>query len=91
MEAELEAECMRRGDGVAPRPPGLIVDTSLLDDPELAALVSGADDPDACFLLASEEDGLALRPPGEHDRPGVRASFPPDCERKPGDNYVFRV
>lgn len=30
------------------------------------------------FLIGESEGALDLRPPREHDRPGVRASFPPD-------------
>ena len=37
-----------------------------------------AGDASSAFLISSREGVLDLRPPGEHDRPGIRALFPPD-------------
>lgn len=77
MEAEsLETEVAPPSD--APRPrivvaAGTVVPASLSG---LARAV-GADEEEA-FLLGMHEGVLDLRPPGEHDRPGVRAIFPPD-------------
>jgi hypothetical protein len=34
--------------------------------------------PEAAYALVETDSGLELRPPGEHERAGVRATFPPD-------------
>ncbi len=34
---------------------------------------------DGAFLLGEHEQALDLRPPGEHDRRGIQARFPPDA------------
>ena len=77
VEAEsLESEPLRPDpaprDGVGlSLAPGLEVSSRVL------ALVGRTAEEDA-FRLGTCDGALDLRPPGEHDRPGIRAVFPPD-------------
>ena len=75
MEApSVENEFAVTEEGTRPR---FAIAADLDMSPRLSALALDAIDPDA-FLLGRDRGVLDLRPPGEHDRPGVRALFPPD-------------
>ncbi len=46
---------------------------------------------DSAFLLVHRADRFELRPPGEHHRPGIHATFPPDApERREGGRTAPR-
>lgn len=75
MEAEsLEYEVVPSADLPRPR---FVVGSGLDVGPRLAALAGGPAS-ESAFLLGASGGALDLRPPGEHDRPGIRAVFPPD-------------
>ena len=75
MEAEsLETEVPEATE--APRPRCAIA-PGVEAPPGLASLARDEAGEDA-FLLGKSAGALDLRPPGEHDRSGVRAVFPPD-------------
>ncbi len=89
MEApSLQNESASRAEGSLPR----LVIADGLDVPQRVAsraalgTATGAE----AFRLDAGEGRLELRPPGEHDRPGVRPVFPPD-RGGPGPNPLVRA
>jgi len=67
-----------------PSPPPVAARPGTGFDPLLARLGIPvvADPSPEGFVLDASEGVLELRPPGEADRPGIRALFPPDTDRR---------
>lgn len=79
MEAESIQSAASPSPTGSPRPI-VAVDPTCADDPLLVPLdlPAASEAGDAAFLVGMSDGVLDLRPPGEHDRPGIRAVFPPD-------------
>lgn len=74
-----EVEGAARSNSLA-RPARVVADTAALNWPLVRALgfEAACADSEGRFLLSEHEGALDLRPPGEHGRRGIQASFPPD-------------